>query len=97
VADIGLNTASDTQIIEYARQEGRGILTLDADFHALLAISGASNPSVLRVRKEGLRGEELATLVQEVLEWVGLDWTRGVLVTVNDAAIRLHRLPVLPQ
>jgi len=42
VADIDMSRASDTEIIEYARNQDRLIVTLDADLHRLLAISGAS-------------------------------------------------------
>ncbi len=35
--DIDYTTAEDAAIIEWARQEGRIVVTLDADFHALLA------------------------------------------------------------
>jgi predicted nuclease of predicted toxin-antitoxin system len=51
----GLATASDEQILQYARANGRVICTLDADFHALLAVAGASGPSVVRIRREGMR------------------------------------------
>jgi predicted nuclease of predicted toxin-antitoxin system len=47
VADIGLSRASDLQIIETARADDRIICTLDADFHALLAVTDASNPTVI--------------------------------------------------
>lgn len=96
VADIGMSTVTDIAIIEYARQKQRGIVTLDADFHALLAVSGAANPSVLRIRKEGLRGPEMAKLVRKALKLVSTEWNCGFLVTVTDTSIRLHRLPILP-
>lgn len=55
VTDVGLADASDAVILDYAREEGRVIVTLDADFHTLLALTGATFPSVVRVRIEGLR------------------------------------------
>jgi predicted nuclease of predicted toxin-antitoxin system len=39
--EIGYATAEDAAIIERARQEERVVVTLDADFHTLLALSGA--------------------------------------------------------
>ena len=38
VAEIGLSEAKDIEIIESAREQGKVIVTLDADFHALLKI-----------------------------------------------------------
>jgi len=95
VADIGLSRASDTKITEYARNQDRLIITLDSDFHRLLAISGASSPSVIRIRWEGLRGPQVAALVQQVLGQVGNQLETGaMMVTVTERNIRLHRLPM---
>ena len=60
-ADIGPSTATDSQILDHARTDHRVVVTLDADFHALLALSGAAVPSVVRIRREGLRGPALAS------------------------------------
>lgn len=57
--DIGLSRASDNEILEYARAEKRVIVTLDADFHAILAVANDSEPSVVRIRQEGLKGRRL--------------------------------------
>ena len=62
VAGIGLSRASDAEITEHARNLGRLIVTLDADFHRLLSISGASFPSVIRIRREGLICFDLSTV-----------------------------------
>ena len=50
-----MSTAEDVEILERDRQDQQTIVTLDADFHALLALSGAISPSVIRIRIEGLR------------------------------------------
>lgn len=43
VADIGLERASDLDILQAARDEGECVVTLDADFHSHLAVSGAES------------------------------------------------------
>jgi len=53
--DMDLSRASDRQILEDARRAGRTVVTLDADFHALLAVEDANGPWVVRIRKEALR------------------------------------------
>jgi predicted nuclease of predicted toxin-antitoxin system len=45
--DRGLATASDSKILDFGHQEGMVIVTLDADFHTLLALSGLAGPSVI--------------------------------------------------
>lgn len=90
----GLATASDEQILQYARTDDRVICTLDADFHTLLAVSGAAGPSVVRIRREGMRGSELASLLERVWSEVSASIERGAVVTVTESAIRLRRLPI---
>lgn len=55
VGDRGLARATDSKILDVGRQEGMVVVTLDADFHALLTLSGVAGPSVIRIRIEGLR------------------------------------------
>lgn len=95
-AEIGLATATDTAILLAAHQQDRVIVTLDADFHALLARSGASAPSVIRIRIERLRGEEVLQLVQSVLTVCSGELETGAVVTVQPSRIRLRRLPLIP-
>ena len=63
MSDIGLSRATDRQILDYAMSDNRICVTLDADFHALLATAGASKPSVIRIRKEGMPAHALAQLL----------------------------------
>jgi len=95
VGEIGLASASDAKILEFGLQEHRVVVTLDADFHALLALSGAKEPSVIRIRIEGLRAEDHAHLVAQVLSACNADLVRGAMVTVTEQGIRVRQLPLL--
>lgn len=92
VADAGLGDAKDIEIIESAREQGKTIVTLDADFHALLKVGRHSTPSVIRLRIEGLKGEGVADAIEQAVTKAGDDIMRGALVTVDARTIRVHRL-----
>jgi predicted nuclease of predicted toxin-antitoxin system len=94
VGDKGLATATDSKILDVGRQEGMVVVTLDADFHALLALSGVIGPSVIRIRIEGLRGEDLARLLVSVLRVCSDDLVKGAMVSVTENGVRIRRLPV---
>ena len=60
-----------------------------------MALSGATSPSVIRIRIESLRGEEVARLVQEVLSLCTDQLEAGALVSVQQGRLRLRRLPLI--
>jgi predicted nuclease of predicted toxin-antitoxin system len=95
VGEIGYASADDADILQRARDDGRVVVTLDADFHALLALSGATSPSVIRIRIEGLRAAATANLLQTVLSQCDEDLQQGAVVTVQPTRIRVRRLPLL--
>ena len=94
VHDIGLSTSSDSAIIRYARMNNQTICTLDADFHALLAVSGSETPSVIRIRREGLRGADLASLLLACWRAIGPAVASGAMITITETAVRVRRLPI---
>lgn len=94
VGELGLSTAKDSEILEVGQTQERIIVTLDADFHALLAFSGASGPSVIRIRIEGLRGQESANLILQVFNEIEEELDRGIVVTVQDGRLRFRSLPL---
>lgn len=95
VGEMGLATAEDSQILEEGRRSRRIVVTLDADFHTLMALSGATSPSVIRIRIEGLKAEQLTNLLKEVLKQCGQDLEKGALVSVQPKRLRLRRLPLI--
>jgi predicted nuclease of predicted toxin-antitoxin system len=95
VGEIGCSTADDATILQRGRDEGRTVITLDADFHALLALSQATAPSVIRIREEGLYGQKAAELIQAVLLRCAEDVEQGAVITVQRGRIRIRHLPLL--
>jgi predicted nuclease of predicted toxin-antitoxin system len=50
VGEIGMSKAADKEILVLSAERSAVVVTLDADFHAILAVSGAQGPSVIRMR-----------------------------------------------
>lgn len=95
VGNIGLTQAEDMAILEQGRLQDRTIVTLDTDFHKLLALTHATTPSVIRIRIEGLRAEALADLIERVLKQSSADIEAGAAITVQARRVRIRRLPLI--
>ena len=89
-----MSKVEDPDIIEWARAHDAVVITLDADFHAELAVSGASKPSVIRLRLQGLEGAAVVRLVLGILEDNAIALAEGCMITVKRHKITLHKLPV---
>jgi predicted nuclease of predicted toxin-antitoxin system len=94
VDTLGLSRASDRQILDRACLDGRIVVTLDADFHALLALADQHAPSVIRIRQERLGGREIADLLLRIWSRIEQPVWAGAMVTVTENAIRIRRLPL---
>ena len=92
--EIGMSRATDRQILEYARDEKRIIITLDSDFHAILAVENLDSPSVVRIRQEGLRGPELAELVENIGARIGQQLENGAMATITEKTMRIRKIPL---
>ncbi len=68
VGQLGMATALDKEILDKARQDDFIVVTLDSDFHSLLALGKSSKPSVVRIRIEGLKGNDVANIIKKVVE-----------------------------
>ena len=95
IGEVGLAAAADSTILARARDYAQIVVTLDADFHAQLALSGAAGPSVIRIRIEGLKAKQLADLLVRVLEQCGDDLKSGAMVTVTESSVRIRHLPLV--
>jgi predicted nuclease of predicted toxin-antitoxin system len=92
--DLGLTEAADNVILDAAKTQGQVVLTHDLDFGGLLAFSGDDQPSVVIFRCRN-------TLAQALFERMIRHWEelepalgRGAIVLIEDAAVRIRRLPI---
>jgi predicted nuclease of predicted toxin-antitoxin system len=97
VADVGLLTAADQVILDYAAANGLVIISADTDFGELLALSrGAVRPSVVLLRSaDRLTPGQQAALLGANLPVVADDLKTGALVTIARGRVRVRSLPIL--
>jgi predicted nuclease of predicted toxin-antitoxin system len=93
-SEVALGSARDAEIVAWCRAQGAIAVTLDADIHALVALSGLTTPSTIRIRVQGLKGPEMARLLGDVLERRRDALAAGALVTVQSGRLRVRRLPI---
>jgi predicted nuclease of predicted toxin-antitoxin system len=86
--------ASDEAILQLAMDKQASLATLDADFHQLLAVTGRSSPSVIRVRIQGLDAAGMSALLQDVISRIRNEMEKGVAVSVLEDRIRIRQLPL---
>jgi len=89
-----MSQAADVEILAYALKQRAILVTLDADFHTMLAVSGAAGPTVLRLRVQGLNAIGVAAEIQNVLANFADSLDQGAMVTVKAHKTTCSRLPV---
>ena len=89
-----MSKAADEEILAFSLGRNAVVVTLDADFHAILAVSGAQGPSVIRMRLQGLGAPEVVEVPRKVLASFEADLKRGSLITVKALKTTCHRLPI---
>jgi predicted nuclease of predicted toxin-antitoxin system len=94
LTEIGEPSTADESILETARTDGRIIVTLDADFHALLAMNGWSAPSVIRIRRQGLSAHDVCELVARVAADHVTALMEGAALSVRAHLIGIRKLPL---
>ena len=94
VLELGMAGASDKAVLERAAQDQSVLVTLDSDFHRILAETGAKGPSVIRIRMEGLSGRQVADLLAPIIEQLGKQLESGVAASVSGKRVRLRKLPL---
>jgi predicted nuclease of predicted toxin-antitoxin system len=96
VSEIGWARAEDTKIIELAQTNDRIIVTLDADYHAAIALTSAPLPSVIWIRVVNLRAAEYVEIIMPILNEYKEMLINGILITIrSDRQVKTRLLPII--
>lgn len=85
----------DSEILEFARQENRVIITQDLDFFSLLALGGYEKPSLITFRLSVPEPKTITRKLLELLPHIEDRLAEGCAVTIDDRKVRVRRLPIL--
>lgn len=94
VREIGLASATDLEIIEYALNNNRIVVSADTDFGTLLALNKSIKPSIILFRRTGKRPSVLLELLLESLNVLKDDLEIGAVAVIEDSRIRIRKLPI---
>lgn len=94
VGQLGMSAASDDQILDAAVDCESIVVSLDSDFHSILAARGTAAPSVIRIRIEGLTAEPLVELLLKFLFDIESELEAGAVVSVTEHQVRIRSLPI---
>lgn len=97
LSERGLTRLPDEAVLALAAEEHRVVVTLDADFAALLALSGVRAPSVVHLRLEGLDHRQAAQTIQRTTTAIEDDLASGCIASVTWGGIRVRHLPIHPR
>jgi predicted nuclease of predicted toxin-antitoxin system len=95
VRSVGLQSASDLVVLDYAASQRAVLISADTDFGAILAATHRSGPSLVLLRHErGRRVERVADMILNNLDQVTGDLEVGAIVVIEDGRVRVRRLPI---
>lgn len=97
VGDMGMAQAGDVAIMEEARGGKEVIVTHDLDYSHLLAFSGQPTPSVIILRLRNTRPDNLFARIMSAWPEIEKPLLEGAIVTLEDAALRIRRLPIMQE
>jgi predicted nuclease of predicted toxin-antitoxin system len=93
-SQVGIASAPDHELMQWALGEQRIVLTHDLDYGAMLAATKATGPSVVQVRTQDVRPETLAPLLIPTLRQYESELEAGALLIVDEAKLRVRLLPL---
>lgn len=94
VSEIMKSNSKDKEILAYARDNNKVLITQDLDFSMLLAVGGYTKPSVINLRLEKADPDYVTTRITEVVTGMEKELAEGVVVSVDETSVRYRNLPI---
>ena len=91
---IGNPHAADSEIMAWAKQNGRVVFTHDLDFGTMLALTQAEGPSVIQVRTQDVTPAVIGKFVINALRQFQTKLEKGALIVLDEAQVRARVLPL---
>ena len=87
-------TATDMEILELARLQGKIVLTQDLDFSMLVALNNYGLPSLITLRLSSAKPDVVTQKLLDVLPTVEAELVEGAAITISDDSVRIRKLPI---
>lgn len=94
-SQVGAASASDREIMAWARTDGCMVFSHDLDFSALLAATQEQAPSVIQVRTQNILPEAIGNLVINALNQFQDELEEGAIITLDPVRARVRILPLI--
>ena|SRR3990167_5354805 len=93
----GLGQATDTVILEHARNNGLVVITADLDYPRLLALAQAEGPGLILFRGGNYSEKDAVARMRRMLDLVRNEELTTSVVVIEKSRIRRIRLPFKPE
>jgi predicted nuclease of predicted toxin-antitoxin system len=92
--ELGLNHASDVDIMARAKQEARTIVTADLDYPRLLALARVTEPSLILFRDGDWSEADVTARMRDILRTLAEADIAQSIIVVDRYRVRRRRLPI---
>jgi predicted nuclease of predicted toxin-antitoxin system len=94
IPEIMDSKSKDIDILAYARDHNKVVITQDLDFSSLLALKGYEKPSVINLRFENARPDFITNRIIEIVKELEKELDEGIVVSVDEISARYRSLPI---
>lgn len=94
ISEVMNSNSKDKEVLAYAREHSKILITQDLDFSMLLAVEGHKKPSVINLRLENANPDFVTNRIVEVVSEMAKELEEGVVVSVDEISARYRNLPI---